>query len=168
MPTPAYLKIIGVTQGLISSGALARESVGNAWQQGREDEILVQALSHGIVVPGGAQSGQRMHKPLIITKVIDKSSPLINTALCTGEELTLCEVKWYRTSGSATQEHFYTMRLKRAVIIGVDLSMPHCQNMETAHFTQLETVHFAYESITWQHEIAGTSGWDIWQGERLG
>ena len=166
MPTPAYLKIMGTSQGLITSGALVRESVVNAWQLGREDEILVQALSHGIAVPGGAQSSQRMHKPLIITKVIDKSSPLINTALCNGERLSLCEVKWYRTSGSATQEHFYTMRLKGAVIIAVDVVMPHCQNMETAHFTQLETVHFAYESITWQHEIAGTSGWDIWQTER--
>ncbi|MFJ7882971.1 Hcp family type VI secretion system effector [Pseudomonas sp. NPDC096917] len=168
MPTPAYLTIKGNAQGLISAGALGKESLGNAWQQGREDQILVQALSHGIFVPNGAKAGQRMHKPLIITKVIDKSSPLINTALCNGEELSVCEVKWYRPSGSAGLEHFYTMELRNAVITAVDLIMPHCQTLETAHFTQLETVKFAYQDIVWRHEVAGTSGWDTWEGDRQG
>lgn len=166
MPTPAYMTIKGTTQGLISAGALSQDSVGTAWQQSREDQILVQALSHGIVVPGGAQSGHRMHKPLIITKVIDKSSPLINNALCNSEALSTCRVEWYQTSSSGTQEHFYTMELKGAVIIGIDVIMPHCQNLSTAHFTQLETVHFAYQTITWRHEIARTMSTDAWQGER--
>ena len=167
MPTPAYLTIKGNSQGLITAGALGKESLGNAWQQGHEDQILVQALSHGILVPNGAKSGQRMHKPLIITKVLDKSSPLINNALCNGETLSVCEVKWYRPSSSAGLEHFYTMELHGAVIIAVDLIMPHCQTLETAHFTQLETVHFAYQEIRWCHEIAGTSGSDNWDGDYL-
>jgi type VI secretion system secreted protein Hcp len=163
MPTPAYMTIKGNTQGLITAGALTRESVGNGWQLGREDQILVQALSHGIVVPGGAQSGRRMHKPLIITKVIDKSSPLINNALCSGEVLSTCRVEWYRTSDHGTQEHFYTMELKDAVIIGAEVLMPHCQDLDKAHLTQLERVHFSCRAISWRHEISKTMGFDEWQ-----
>lgn len=163
MPTPAYMTIKGNTQGLITAGALTRESVGNAWQQGHEDQILVQALSHGIVVPGGAQSGRRMHKPLIITKVIDKSSPLINNALCSGEVLSTCRVEWYRTSDHGTQEHFYTMELQDAVITGAEVLMPHCQDLDNAHLTQLERVHFSYRTISWRHEISKTMGFDEWQ-----
>ena len=166
MPTPAYLTIKGKTQGLISAGALGEESFGNAWQIDHKDQILVQALSHGIYVPNGAKKGQRIHKPLIITKVIDKSSPLINNALCHGEPLSVCEVKWYRPSSSVGLEHFYTMELRDAVITAVDLLMPHCQSKEGAHFTQLESVQFAYQDIVWRHEVAGTSGWDTWEGER--
>nr|WP_314485297.1 Hcp family type VI secretion system effector [uncultured Pseudomonas sp.] len=165
MPTPAYLTLVGKSQGLISAGALGKESIGTAWQMGREDQIMIQALSHGIAVPGGAKASQRMHKPLIITKVIDKSSPLINIALCNAEMLTTCRVEWYRPAGSAGLEHFYTMELGDAVIVGVDIALPHCQNMDTAQFTQMETVQFAYQTITWRHEVAGTSGYDFWQNE---
>jgi type VI secretion system secreted protein Hcp len=98
MPTPAFMTLRGATQGLISAGAFTEASVGNIYQLGREDQIMIQALSHGIFVPKGSGSGRRMHKPLIITKAIDKSSPLINNALCSGELLNSCCVEWYRTA----------------------------------------------------------------------
>ncbi|MGA9663177.1 MAG: type VI secretion system tube protein Hcp, partial [Pseudomonas alloputida] len=40
MPTPAYIKIIGHTQGNITENAFTAESVGNVFQQGHEDQIL--------------------------------------------------------------------------------------------------------------------------------
>ncbi|OCR26543.1 type VI secretion protein [Pseudomonas syringae] len=165
MPTPAYMTIEGTQQGLLTKGALSEASVGNTWQQGHEDQILVQQISHAITVPGGVQTGQRMHKPVIITKTLDKSSPLINTALSNGEPLKTCRIEFFRYSGRGGQELFYTIELKNALIIGVDLLLPHCQDLSTAHFTQLERVHFAYETITWRHEIAGTSGYDEWSGD---
>ncbi len=165
MPTPAYMTIKGERQGLISAGTSTEESIGNIYQLGREDQILVQALSHGIFVPMGSSSGHRMHKPLIITKVIDKSSPLINIALCSAEVLSTCRVEWYRTSAQGTQEHFYTMELEDALIIGSEVVMPHCQDLHNAHLTQLEKVHFSYRRITWKHEVSRTMGSDEWRGE---
>ena len=67
MPTPAFMTLRGERQGLISAGAFTEASVGNVYQVGREDRIMIQALSHGIFVPNGSGSGRRMHKPLIIT-----------------------------------------------------------------------------------------------------
>ncbi len=54
MPTPAFMTLQGERQGLISAGAFTEASVGNVYQLGREDQIMIQALSHGIFVPKGA------------------------------------------------------------------------------------------------------------------
>ncbi|UWF50006.1 Hcp family type VI secretion system effector [Pseudomonas sp. N3-W] len=162
MPTPAFMTLQGERQGLISAGAFTEASVGNTYQSGREDQIMIQAFSHGIFVPKGPGAGRRMHKPLIITKAIDKATPLINIALCSGELLSLCRIECYRTSAQGMQEHFYTMELEGAVIVGAEIVMPHCQDPATSHLTQLEKVHFSYQRITWKHEISRTMGSDEW------
>lgn len=168
MPIPAFMTLHGSRQGLISAGAFTEASVGNSYQSGREDKIMIQALSHGIFVPKSAGAGRRMHKPLIVTKTIDKASPLINTALCSGELLSQCRVEWFRTSAQGVQEHFYTMELEDAVIVGAEILMPHCQDPGTSHLTQLEKIHFSYRRIYWRHEVSRTMGSDEWQGEGQG
>ncbi len=51
MPTPAYISIEGSTQGSITQGAFTEASVGNIWQEGHENEILVQAIEHRVTIP---------------------------------------------------------------------------------------------------------------------
>lgn len=165
MPTPAYLTIKGSRQGLISAGAMTDGSIGNLWQRGHEDQILVQSLDHRVMVPRGMSSGKRMHSPYVITKTIDKSSPLIFNALCTGEPLDICRLDYYRTSSHGTQENHYTIELEDAVIVGVEEVMPHCQDLSTAHFTVLETIHIAYRRITKRHEVCRTMCSDEWREE---
>ena len=167
MPTPAYLVINGNRQGLITAGAFTQESVGNVYQEGHEDQILVQAFSHQIIIPRDPQSGQptgqRVHKPLMISKVFDKSSPLILNALTSGEILDSCHIAWYRTSSAGTQEHYFSIELADAVIVEVQSRMPSCQDPNMSHFTHLEDVYFTYRKITWTHEVSGTSGSDDWR-----
>ena len=167
MPTPAYLEIEGETQGKITEGAFTADSVGNIYQEGHENEILVQAFDHECMVPTDVQSGQptgqRMHKPMTVTKVFDKSSPMLYVALSTGEKLTKCELKWYRTSSAGVQEHYFTIKLEDAIITHIKARMPNCQDPAMAHFTHLEDVSFAYRKIIWTHEVAGTSGEDDWR-----
>lgn len=167
MPTPAYLELEGVTQGAITEGAFTEDSVGNIYQEGHENEILIQAFNHTVTVPTDTQSGQptgqRAHKPMTITKVFDKSSPLLYVALSTGERLTKCLLKFYRTSTSGTQEHYFTIELADAIVTNIHAFMPNCQDPSQAHFTHLEEVSFTYRQITWTHEVAGTSGSDDWR-----
>jgi type VI secretion system secreted protein Hcp len=167
MPTPAYLSIEGATQGNITEGAFTQESVGNVYQEGHENEILVEAFSHTVTVPTDPQSGQptgqRVHKPLTITKVFDKSSPMLYKALSSGEMLTNCEIKWWRTSSQGVQEHYFTIKLEDAIITNISARMPNCQDPGQAHFTHLEDVSFSYRKITWTHEIGSTSGEDDWR-----
>lgn len=168
MPTPAFMTLHGSRQGLISAGAFTEASVGNSYQNGREDKIMVQAFSHGILLPNGAGAGRRTHKPLVITKTIDKASPLIQVALCSGERLSKCCLEFYRTSAHGTQEHFYTIELEDAQIVSAEVFMPDCQDPVTAHLTQREKVHFSYRRIYWRHEISRTMGSDEWQSEGQG
>ncbi len=167
MPTPCFMTIEGATQGPITSGAFTEESVGNTYQEGHEDEILVQAFDHTVTVPTDPQSGQptgqRVHKPLTITKVFDKSSPLLYAALTTGERLTACEIKWYRTSVSGQPEHYFTIALEDAIITNINARMPNCQDPGMSSFTHLEDVSFSYRMITWTHEVGGTEGSDDWR-----
>ncbi|MBD1553987.1 type VI secretion system tube protein TssD [Pseudomonas typographi] len=167
MPTPAYLYLCAETQGLITDNTFTADSVGNIYQEGHENEILVQAFSHQVIIPRDPQSGQptgqRVHKPLMITKVFDKSSPLIYNALTSGERITECVLRWYRTSDKGSQEHYFTIKLEDAVIVGVQAHMPNCQDPNVAHFTHLEDVYFSYRKITWTHEVSGTSGSDDWR-----
>ncbi|MBV6821719.1 Hcp family type VI secretion system effector [Pseudomonas sp. PD9R] len=167
MATPAYMSVTGEQQGLITAGAFTADSVGNTYQEGHEDQVIVQAFSHELTRPRDLQSGQptgpRTNKPLMITKVFDKASPLLLNALCSGELITQVEIKWYRTSAQGTQEHYYTIELEDAIIVDIKDYMHNCQDPISAHFTHLEDVHFSYRKITWTHEVSGTSGSDDWR-----
>lgn len=74
-----------------------------------------------------------------------------------------CHIAWYRTSALGTQEHYFSIELVDAVIVEVHSRMPNCQDLEMAHFTQLEDVYFTYRKIIWTHEICGTTGSDDWR-----
>jgi len=167
MPTPAFMKIEGMTQGLITQGAFTPASVGNIYVEGHEDEFIVQAFNHEVIIPRDLQSGQptgqRVHQPLTVTKVFDKSSPLLYQALTTGENLSLCEISWFRTSSTGSLEKYFSMELEDAVIVAVRASMPNCQDPSQAHFTHLEEVSFSYRKINWTHVAAGTSAADDWR-----
>ncbi|CDI94901.1 secreted protein Hcp [Pseudomonas aeruginosa PA38182] len=123
---------------------------------------MVQGFNHEVIIPRDPQSGQptgqRVHKPVVITKVFDKASPLLLAALTSGERLTKVEIQWYRTSAAGTQEHYYTTVLEDAIIVDIKDYMHNCQDPGNAHFTHLEDVHFTYRKITWTHEVSGTSG----------
>ena len=167
MPTPAYMSITGEHQGLITAGTFTEPSVGNIYQEGHEDQILVEAFKHDIVLPRDPQSGQptgqRVHQPIVITKVFDKCSPLLYSALTSGERLPECTIDWYRTSATGMQEHYFTIKIEDAILVDIKSYMHNCQDPSMAHFTHLEDVSFTYRKITWTHEVSGTSGHDDWR-----
>lgn len=167
MPTPAYMTIEGELQGLITAGNFTEPSVGNIYQEGHEDQVLVEAFKHNIILPRDPQSGQptgqRVHQPVVITKVFDKCSPLLYSALTSGERMTKCVIEWWRTSGTGQQEHYFTIELEDAIIVDIKAYMPNCQDPGQAHFTHLEDVAFTYRKITWTHVVSGTSGHDDWR-----
>ncbi|EKT4474631.1 MULTISPECIES: Hcp family type VI secretion system effector [Pseudomonas] len=167
MPTPAYIKIIGQTQGNITEGAYTAASVGNGYQEHHEDEILVQEVKHQITVPTDPQSGQpagqRVHKPFIFTSSLTKATPLMYHALASGEMLPTVEVNWYRTSVEGKQEHFFTTKLEGATIVDINTVLPHAQNAKNANYTQLVEVAMTYRKITWTHVTASTAGSDDWR-----
>ena len=167
MPTPCFVAIKGKTQGNITEGAYTLESVGQSFVEGHEDEMIVQAVRHEILVPtdpqSGQPSGQRQHKPLILTVALNKAVPLLYNALASGESLTDVTLRWYRTSADGKQEHYFTTSLVDSTIVNIDLNMPNSQDPAMSNFTQLIDIYLAYRKINWEHTVAGTSGADDWR-----
>ncbi len=170
MPIPAYITIQGEKQGNITEKALTVDSVGTLYKDDHKDEILVEAFQHVVTKPTDPQSGQptgdRVHRPFVITKVFDRASPLLYNALCTGEMLPKVELKWYRPTKAGGTEHYFTITLEEAIIVNITSYMYNCQNKDLAQFTHLEDVSFTYSKIEWRHEKASTSGSDSWRTDQ--
>ena len=170
MPTPAYMSITGETQGDITKDAYSADSVGNSWQEAHVDEFLVQELDHVLTIPRDPQSGQptgqRVHKPVIVTKAQDCSSPLLFNALVSGEKLPECNIKFYRTSIQGKQEHYYTIKLIDALLVDMQTRMAHCQDAATSDRVTEEVLSFTYRAIEVTHEVMGKGGNDDWRAPR--
>jgi len=165
MPVPAWMSIEGEVQGNISSGAGENKSIGNLAKSGHEDEILVWKWNSGVTQPtdlaSGGPSGTRVHDAVKITKMFDKSSPLLYKALCTGEKLTKVEVKFYRVEG-ASETHYFSITLEEAIVTEVKAWMPNFQDKSQAYLQQMEDVSFRYKKILWENISTSTSTEDDW------
>lgn len=165
MSDAIYLNMVGKRQGHISAGASTIDSIGNVYQDGHEDHIFIYALSHNLSVPTDPQSGQptqpRMHGPLSFTKPIDRTTPLLAAALCSGERMEKCEFIFYRTSASGVQEAYFKIILEDAVPANSSLVSPDSQT--AGNLVAKESISLTYRKITWEHLISGTSGVDDWR-----
>jgi type VI secretion system secreted protein Hcp len=166
MPIPCYLTLSGDNQGDMSSGATGADSIGTLSNSNHENEIQVQAFKMGMMVPKDPQSGQptgrRIHTGVTFTKVVDKSSPMIMQALATGEQIKQATFKFFRTSPSGEQEHYYTLELEEALITEVTPWFPNALDPANGSIGHMEDVTMSYKVINVTHEVAGTSGADNW------
>ena len=121
------------------------------------DEIMVLSYTHNMLNIGNID--KPTHSPIIITKNIDKASPLLAQALSNREEIN-CTVSFYRVSSFGMQEKFYSVSINGGVIADLTLEMPHAILQSDAE-TQ-EHISIRYRDITWTHHAAGTSGYSTW------
>jgi len=158
-----YLTINGVEQGLLSKGASSAESLGSHYKRGHghEDAISVIGFSYGGSNPinsaSGVSNGQSHSDAFGITKMVDKSSPLLHNAMKDGEPLSSVELKCYRTSYSGQPEHYYTIHLKHARVVVIDTVMA------LGSSELIEYVYFSYHQISIVHERCGTISRSNWQ-----
>jgi type VI secretion system Hcp family effector len=160
MPNHGYMTITGMKQGLISASCSTQASIGNKCQAGHANEIMVLSLSHNMANVGNID--KPTHNPIMITKNVDKSSPLLAQALSTREEID-CTISFYRISPAGYQEKFYTIDISGGIIAELTLDMPHV--ILESDVQPQEHVAIRYRDITWTHHLAGTSGYSSWRGE---
>lgn len=158
MANPVYLTLNGELQGLISSGCSSMPSIGNKAQIAHQDQIMVTSLSHGL-----SRAQNVNHQELTITKPVDKSSPLLGKAISENECLT-CDFVFYRTNRFGINEPYYKLKLANARLSNIGLTVPHTINDSPGQAE--ESVSFTYESINWEHSVAGTSAYSLWS-ERI-
>ena len=164
MALNAYLRLKGAKQGDIK---------GSVTQKGREGRIAVIAVSHEIVSPrdaaSGLPTGKRMHKPLVITKELDKSTPLLYGALVSNESITSFTLDFFAPSkggpvgGTGAEVNDFTITLQNASIASIRMTMPNNKDPELMKLATYEEIAFTYEKITWTWVDGGITASDDWE-----
>ena len=166
MSNMAYAYLKGQKSGQIK---------GSIIQKGREDSIGVIATAHSIISPRDPQSGlptgQRMHKPFVITKELDKSTPLLYNVLCTNENLSEVTIKYWTpqiraTTGTGTEIQRYTVVLINANIASIDFRQLNIRDTNLVKFAEYEEIAMTYEKITWTWTDGGITADDSWLERR--
>ncbi len=160
MANPAFMRVQGVTQGLITAGAGTEESVGNMAVHDHQDESRIIKVDHNVFIPkdphSGMATGQRVHEAIQLTKLVDKSSPLLYNSLATNEVLERVEISYHRQSATGVLEHFMTTTLEQAQISTIRHILPDVLNKEMEHYGQIEEVSISYAKIIIEHVAGGT------------
>jgi len=157
MALNAYLRLKGQKQGDIK---------GSVTQKGREGKIAVIAVSHEIVSPrdaaSGLPTGKRMHKPFVITKELDQSSPLLYNILVTNENIVNWELQFWRQNPTGIEEQYYTVQLTNASIATIDFRMLNTKNPDLVRYAEYEEIAFTYQKINWTWVNGGITAADDW------
>lgn len=147
----AYLNLKGQKQGSIKGGVI---------KSGREGTIEVLSVSHEIVSPRdpatGQATGRRTHKPFIIHKKIDKSSPLLSKALVNNENISTWELDFYQPASKGGEALAYTIKLTNANVASIRL-------ITDANGNLTEEVSFTYQKIEWTWNDGKIMADDDWE-----
>jgi type VI secretion system secreted protein Hcp len=163
MALNAYLKLKGQKQGDIK---------GSVTQKGREDSIMVIAVSHSIISPrdpaSGLPTGKRMHKPIVITKELDKATPLLYNALCNNENISSWKLQFWTpqikaATGVGNEVQHFTIELLNANIASIDFRMANNKHPDLMKFAEYEEIAFTYQKITWTWQDGGITAQDDWE-----
>jgi type VI secretion system secreted protein Hcp len=157
MALNAYLHLKGQKQGDIK---------GSVTQKGQEGKIMVIAANHEIESPrdpaSGLPTGKRMHKPFVITKELDKSSPLLYQAMVTNENITEWELQFWAPSVSGLEKQNYTVKLTNASIADIRFRMPDNKRVDLEKLSEYEEIEFTYQKIQWTWVDGGITSVDSW------
>ena len=139
---------------------------GDVQLEGREDSIRVfsaSATGFSTIDPAsGRPTGRRQHRPFVLTKAIDKASPLIAQAWNQGQSVDHAEFRFYRRDETGVEVHYYTIRLEGGTVMSLSTRSPNTQNPANAAVPPTETIRIAFSRIQWTDEINGTSTTSDW------
>ena len=153
MAYPTYLVLKGKNQGLISAGCSTSDSIGNRYQIGHENEIQIISLNYSSFREQNAS-----YRPIVFTKPIDKSSPLLSVALDSNEVLEATFI-FYRTSQNGQLEKYYEIKLTGVSLIEISDIFP--DSIKDNESMPYQRIQMKYESISRSHLMANTSSYSI-------
>jgi type VI secretion system secreted protein Hcp len=118
--------------------------------------IGVLGFSHEVISPrdaaSGLPTGKRQHKPVVVTKRIDKSTPLLYQGIVTNKNFPTVRLEFYQRNDTGEVENYYTILLTNASIASVRSESPH-----------FEEISFVYQKIEWTFEDGGVTAEDDWE-----
>lgn len=157
----AYAKIEGSKQGVFK---------GEAVRVAGRDYIPVIQFDYEIISPrdaaSGLPTGKRQHKPIVITKTLDASSPQIFQAMINNETLTTVTIEFVTSNTEGKELVYYTIVLTNASIADVHQHMRLPEAVPAGSPTVLtepmEDVAFSFQKITVTSTVGQTTSVDSW------
>ena len=126
---------------------------GDVTAKGLTGSVEVIAVNHSIVSPrdaaSGLPTGKRIHKPFVIFKYPDKSSPRLLAAIATNEALTV-EVRFYRTVSTGATVLYHTFKLTNANVAEITTDGTTASGARI-----MEKVSFTYQKIEVTDHVNG-------------
>jgi type VI secretion system secreted protein Hcp len=128
--------------------------------------IPVLSLEHQVTSPRDSASGQatgkRVHKPLVFTKELDKSTPILYRVFATGATLPTVTISKLlpldsRAAFSGTNTNVFNTILTDVQIAQIDRRLDNRDLMET------ETISLTYDRIQWTWVDGGVTHYDTWE-----
>lgn len=160
MALNAYLKLKGQKTGDVR---------GSVTMKGREGKIMVIAANHELISPRdaatGLATGKRMHKPFVITKELDKSSPILYNMMINNENISEWVLEFWNsgTVKARTETQHYTVRLTNARIADIRFQMLNTKNPDLVKYAEFEEITFTYQKIEWTWVDGGITAQDDWE-----
>lgn len=157
MALDAYLRLKGQVQGTLT---------GPVTKAGREGSIAVYGWSHEVLSPrdaaSGLATGRRQHQPFIITKPIDRVTPLLYNIQSRNEHLSEWRLDCWQQVRSGQEVLVYTVELLNASIADIRAEQLNNKYPDNVKHEIREHVSFCYQKIIWTWQDGGIVAEDDW------
>jgi type VI secretion system secreted protein Hcp len=126
--------------------------------------LRVKADSAGIISPrdaaSGLPTGKRQHKPFVITKELDKSSPLLTKALANNEALKEMTLTFFQAMGDGSVRLTRQAKFTGVKIMSVKSSPA---NPSGSASPPMEEISFVFQKIEWTviNRTQGANDWKL-------
>lgn len=136
--------------------------VGSCIMPLRVGSIELKSFSHGVTIPvdpqWGKLTGTRVHRPIVIVKEFDQTTPILYRAVCQGRPFKKATIRMYRILESGIEAEYFSIELENVKLTTVSpLLTPGGQSS-----THLETLELRYEAITWKYTEGNILYRDSW------
>jgi len=119
---------------------------GEATDAAHKDWIIIESFDQGILLErdaaSGLPTGKRQHKPLTVTKAIDKSSPKLMEAIATGRVIPMVRLEFV-TPGTRTL--YYQIVLKDVIVSSYQTGG------SSGGAVPMDSISLDYEEIKWTY-----------------
>lgn len=126
--------------------------------------LRVKADSAGIISPrdaaSGLPTGKRQHKPFVITKELDKSTPLLTKALANNEALREMTLTFFQAMGDGSVRLTRQAKFTGVKIMSVKRSPANPSGKDTMEYVEL---HIGYQKVEWTviNRSQGANDWKL-------
>jgi type VI secretion system secreted protein Hcp len=157
MAIPAYMELYD-HRGLRIDGSVMVE--------GRHGTVEVLSFFHGVRIPSdvhtGALTAVRKHEPVVITKPLDSSSPILFRACARGQTLGKVLVHWYEIDDGGREREYFRHILEGAKVVSMRSVIHDVKAEGKCHLNHVEQVALSYAKVTWLYVDGALSYSDSW------